>query len=130
MSRAPISSLVDQVDRTNRFSLHVLCQAGVRRSSGIAALWSLRNSRVLWIWSWIRKAAQLVFWFRNPLSAKRPRLAWGVPNVFAPDQVRNLLISYDGSRLALYVDGKERRPTLRTGSWGGPGVPSARDQIG
>ena len=58
-----------------------------------------------------QKGTHLGFWFRNPLSVKRPRLAWDVPNVFVPDQVRNLLISYDGSRLALYVDGrKEGRP--------------------
>ena len=46
MSRAPISSLVNQVARTNRFSLHVLCQASPA-GAGIAALLSLRNSRVL-----------------------------------------------------------------------------------
>ncbi len=110
MSRAPISSLVDQVARTNRFSLHLLCQASpaVVRNRRIVVIAQLPGPMDLEL---DQKGAQLGFWFRNPLSAKRPRLAWGVPNVFAPDQVRNLLISYDGSRLALYVDGrKEGRP--------------------
>jgi hypothetical protein len=49
----------------------------------------------------------LSFWFRNSLSAGRPRLAWDVANVFVPNQLRSLVLSYDGSRLALYVDGKE-----------------------
>jgi glycopeptide antibiotics resistance protein len=110
MSGAPISSLVNQIARTNRFSLHVLCQASpaVARNRRIVVIAQLPGSMNLVL---DQKGTQLGFWFRNPLSAKRPRLAWDVPNVFAPDQVRNLLISYDGSRLALYVDGrKEGRP--------------------
>jgi len=110
MSRAPVSFLVNQVARTNRFSLHVLCQAG----PGVA-----RNRRIVVIAEpsglanlvLEQKGTHLGFWFRTPLSLKRPRLAWDVPSVFSTDQVQNLLISYDGSRLALYVDGgEEGRP--------------------
>lgn len=106
VSRAPISSLVNQVARTNQFSLHVLCQASpaVARNRRIVVIAQLPGSIDLML---EQKGTQLGFWFRTPLSAKRPRLVWEVPNIFAPDQVRNLLISYDGSRLALYVDGRE-----------------------
>lgn len=110
VSRAPIFSLVNQVARTNRFSLHVLCQASpaAPRNRRIVVIAQLPASMNLVL---DQKGTQLGFWFRNPLSAKRPRLAWDVPNVFAPDQVKNLLISYDGSRLVLYVDGRqEGRP--------------------
>jgi hypothetical protein len=58
-----------------------------------------------------QKDNHLGFWFRNPLSAKRPRLGWDVPAIFGTNQLRNILISYDGSRLTLYVDGRnEGRP--------------------
>jgi len=110
MSRAPISSLVGQLARTNRFSLHVLCQASpaAARNRRVVLIAELPRSINLEL---SQKGTHLNFWFRNHLSAKRPRLTWDVPNVFAPDQVRNLLISYDGSRLTLYVDGrKEGRP--------------------
>jgi glycopeptide antibiotics resistance protein len=111
MSRAPISALVDQVERTNRFALRVLCQPGLTAFA--------RNRRLVIIAQFpghtdlelSQEGTRLIFWFRNPLSAKRPRLTWDVPNVFAPNETRNLLLSYDGSRLTLYVDGrKDGRP--------------------
>lgn len=106
ISRAPVSALVSQIERTNQFSLRVLCQPGplpikhgrivsIVHPSGAVDL-ELRQENT-----------NLSFWFRNSFSANRPRLAWDVPNVFAPGQPRNLLLSYDGSRLALYVDGRE-----------------------
>ena len=118
ISRAPISSLVNQVARTNRFSLHVLCQA----SPAVA-----RNRRIVVIAQPLgpmnleldQKGTQLGFWFRNALSAKRPRLAWGVPNVFAPGQARNFLISYDGSRLTLYLDGRKEGRAYELGPGAG-----------
>jgi glycopeptide antibiotics resistance protein len=111
VSRAPLSALVDQVERTNRFALRVLCQPGLTAFA--------RNRRFVIIAQFpghtdlelSQEGTRLIFWFRNPLSAKRPRFTWDVPGVFAPNEPRNLLLSYDGSRLTLYVDGKkEGRP--------------------
>ena len=34
-------------------------------------------------------------------------LAWRVRSVFAPGQARDILISYDGSNVSLYMDGKK-----------------------
>lgn len=116
-SRAPISAWVNQVERTNRFSLHVLCQPGAaprnRRVVVIAQLSGPINLELS------QKGTQLIFWFRNPLSANRPRLAWDVPDAFPPGQLRNLLLSYDGSRLALYVDGQEEGRPYRLGPGAG-----------
>ena len=53
-----------------------------------------------------QEGTTLVFWFRNSLSARHAQLAWYVPHVFAPNQPRNILYSYDGSNLWLYIDGK------------------------
>jgi hypothetical protein len=50
--------------------------------------------------------ADLVLWFRNPLSVKRSLLAWYVPHVFAPDQVRDILYAYDGSDLSTLMEGR------------------------
>jgi VanZ like family len=117
MSRAPISALVNQVERTNRFALRVLCQLGstAARNRRIVVIAQLPGPMDVEL---SQKGTHLIFWFRNPLSAKRPRLAWSVPDAFAPNQTRNLLLSYDGSRLSLYIDGKEEgRPY-----WLGPGT--------
>jgi hypothetical protein len=51
----------------------------------------------------------LVFWFRTPLTVKLTSLAWNIPNVFAVNQARDILFSYDGSDLALFLDGREQR---------------------
>jgi hypothetical protein len=106
ISRAPVTSLVSQIQRTNQFSLQVLCQpssilAGNGRMVFIARLPGPVNLDLR------QKNTDLTFWFRNAFSTKRPNLAWEVPDVFAPNQPRNLLLSYDGSRLSLYVDGKK-----------------------
>jgi VanZ family protein len=61
----------------------------------------------------------LVFWFRTPLSVKRSRLAWDIPNIFAPKQPRDILLSFDGSDLSLYVDGKKERRSYRLGPGAG-----------
>lgn len=110
ISGAPVSALVNQIERTNQFSLRVLCQPGPL---------PIKHGRIVSIAHPLgavdlelrQENTNLGFWFRNSLSANRPRLAWDVPNVFVPNQPRNLLLSYDGSRLALYVDGhQEGRP--------------------
>src|SRR5690348_2623118 len=112
ISRAPVSSLVNQIERTNQFSLRVLCQPGPL---------PIRHGRVVSIASQSgavdlelrQENTDLSFWFRNSLSANQPRLAWDVKNIFVPNQPRDLLLSYDGSRLTLHVNGKEEgRPYL------------------
>jgi ABC-type glycerol-3-phosphate transport system permease component len=106
ISRAPVSSLVDQIERTNQFSLHVVYEAGPMplRHGRILSLAQTSGAPDLEL---RQENTNLSFWFRNSLSAGRPRLAWDVANVFVPNQLRSLVLSYDGSRLALYVDGKE-----------------------
>ena len=106
ISRAPVSSLVDQIERTNQFSLHVVYEAGPMplRHGRIVSLAQTSATADLEL---RQENTNLSFWFRNSLSAGRPRLAWDVANVFVPNQPRSLVLSYDGSRLALYVDGKE-----------------------
>jgi glycopeptide antibiotics resistance protein len=93
VSRAPLSALADQVERTNRFALHVLCQPGLTALA--------RNRRFIIIAQFpghtdlelSQEGTRLILWFRNPLSAKRPRFMWDVPGVFAPNEPRNLLLS-------------------------------------
>lgn len=110
ISRAPVSALVANVQRTNQFSLRVLCRPDsvLVKTSRIVFLAQLPAPVDLEL---AQKGTSLIFMFRNPLSANRPRLAWDAPNAFASNQLRNLLLSYDGSRLSLYVNGnKEGRP--------------------
>jgi len=105
-SRSPVTTLVNDFQETRRFSVHIVCkptQSGgmdarivsISRPSGQANL-EIRQEN-----------AGLVFWFRTPLTVKRPRLAWTIPDVFAANQARDILFSYDGSTLTVHLDGKE-----------------------
>ncbi len=51
----------------------------------------------------------LIFWFRTPLSMSGSRMSWVIPNVFNVGQLRDILFSYDGSNLSLFIDGQKRR---------------------
>lgn len=104
VSSAPIAGLVDAVQKTNQFSLRITCTpleipslneriVSIAQSSGTE---DLRLEQT---------TTHLGFWFRNPLSATRPLLGWNIPDVFVAGQARDILFSYDGSNLSLYVDG-------------------------
>jgi VanZ like family len=106
ISRAPISPLVSQVQHTNQFSFRVIFQAGAELPENsvivsIAEVPGLVNMELR------QEYSHLVFRFRNPLLVKHPRLALDLPKVFPVSQTRNILLSYDGSRLYLYIDGRK-----------------------
>jgi len=104
-SAAPASGLVADLQRTNQFAIQVVCKAAQGDGS---------DGRIVSISAWPNIAnltlrqqyKSLVFWFRSPLSVRHAQLTWLVPNTFAPNQARNILYSYDGSSLSLYIDGK------------------------
>jgi hypothetical protein len=51
--------------------------------------------------------AGLVFWFRTPLSVQRARMSWMIPETFAANEMRDILLSFDGTNVGLFVDGKK-----------------------
>lgn len=117
----PVADLVTDLLKAKQFSMRVVCApaeiggvdgriASISQASGLVNL-SLRQTDV-----------DLVFWFRTPLSVKLSQLAFYVPNVFAADQLRDILYSYDGSDLSIYIDGKKVPRTYRLG----PGTSLAR----
>jgi hypothetical protein len=69
-----------------------------------------------------QEESNLIFWFRSPLSAKHAILGWYIPNVFNDTQARNVLYSYDGSDLSLFINGKKSSRLYRLG----PGTSLAR----
>ena len=116
-----VGGLVTDLQHTNQFSVRIVCEpaeidgvdgriVSISQASGLVNL-NLRQ-----------EDANLVLWFRNPLSVKGSQLAWYVPDVFAPDQARDILYSYDGSDLSLYIDGSKVPRPYRLG----PGTGLAR----
>lgn len=113
-SKLTVPDLVKKIQGTNQFAVRVRCSlaelsgvdsriVSISRTPGISDL-TLRAEN-----------GELVFWFRNPLSVKRSLLAWYIPNIFVPNQTRDILFSYDGSSLSAFIDGKKESRVYRLG---------------
>jgi glycopeptide antibiotics resistance protein len=117
---APASGLVLELQRTNQFAIHVVCKPA--EAQWFSPIISISRTPAMANLTMQQEATSLVFWFRSPVSTKHAQLAWDVSNVFAPNQVRNIVYSYDGSILSLYMDGKLAALPYRLG----PGAALAR----
>src|SRR5277367_2786803 len=113
-SPVAVTDLVANLEKTNQFTLHVLCtpaQGGgsegriisISQPSGFADL-TLRQ-----------EDANLAFWFRNPLSANHAILSANSPGVFTAGRTRDIIYTYDGANLSLFIDGIPQPPNYRLG---------------
>lgn len=106
VSASPIGLLAKNFTETNQFSLRLICAAAnVSEMAGRIVTIS-RGSGTIDL-DVKQEGADLVFWFRNRLSARRWILPWNVPGVFQKNQVRDILLSFDGAHLSLYIDGRK-----------------------
>src|SRR5208282_3409788 len=125
-TRSPVSGMVTDFQKTGQFSIRVRClPAGVGESR--ARIVSVSQASGLADLEIRQEYTDLVFWFRNPLSAKRSGLAWDIPNVFAFMQPRDILFSYDGSNLSLFINGEKYRRNYKLGP--GPALASTIRRI-
>jgi hypothetical protein len=116
-----VPDLIQALQKANRFSLRVVCTpAEVGGSEG--RIVSISNQDGLANLSLRQRDSSLVFWFRNPLSARQDLLFLNIPDVFALNQRRDILVSYDGSNLSVYIDGKRDPRTYELT----PGAPLAQ----
>ena len=120
-SRQDVSNLIQAFQYGNSFSIRVVCApAEIEGSDG--RIISISNHDGLANLSLWQRDANLVFWFRNSLSIRRDQLPLNIPEVFTRQRSRDILVSYDGSNLVVYIDGK-RDPRRYEFT---PGVPLAQ----
>jgi glycopeptide antibiotics resistance protein len=119
-SKDPVTSLVTRIDNANQFSVRVVWTPADTRNieSSIVLLSDPSGTDDLTI---RQSNTDLVFWFRNPISA-RSQIAWRIPLVFDSAKARDILYSYNGADLALWIDGKQQPDTYQLG----PGTALAR----
>ncbi len=116
-SQTDVSNLIQAFQEANSFSMRVVCTpAEVEGSEGRIVSISNQDGRANL--SLLQRESNLVFWFRNPLTARRDPLFLNVPDIFTLNQTRDILVSYDGSNLSVYVNGKRdpRRYELTPGA--------------
>jgi VanZ family protein len=120
-TRQDVSNLIQAFQNANSFSIRVVCTpAEIEGSDG--RIISISNHEGLANLSLWQRDANLVFWFRNSLSVRRDQLPLNIPEVFTQQRPRDILVSYDGSNLVAYIDGK-RDPRRYEFT---PGVPLAQ----
>jgi glycopeptide antibiotics resistance protein len=105
-TKVPATGLTQELKRTNQFAVRAVCTPAdvADLEQIIVSISQVYGTPDLTLW---RDRADLVFWFRNSLSMHRSFLAWHVRGVFVPEQTRDIVFSYDGSTLSLYIDGKK-----------------------
>ena len=119
-SVTPASGLVADLRQTNQFAIHLVCKPAQASGYGrIISFSGAPNLGNLTIW---QENVNLAFWFRSPLSARHAQLTWTVPNALVPNEARNIVYSYDGANLSMYMDGRAVAPPFRMG----PGAALAR----
>ncbi len=120
ISVQPVPTLVNSVESSGQFALRVICRTAPWDLDGrILSLSSPSGGENLALSQF---GSDLAFWFRNPFTTHRLRMTWIVPHVFAPDQTRDILLSFNGTTVSLFVDGHDYGLPYEFG----PGVALAR----
>jgi hypothetical protein len=109
-----VPDLIANLQKTNQFTVRVLCTPA-EGGGGDARIISISQPPGFSDLTLRQEDANLVFWFRNPLSASHAILAWYHPRIFAAGRTREILYTYDGSNLSLFIDGKEETLIYRLG---------------
>jgi hypothetical protein len=113
-SSVNVADLVQDLRKSNQFAVRVVCTPS--RTNGVdARILSISQPSGFADLTLRQEGASLVFWFRNGIPVRRSLLAWHIPDVFKAAETRDILYSYDGANLSLYIDGKLQPSPYRLG---------------
>jgi glycopeptide antibiotics resistance protein len=111
-TKFPVENLTQEIRKSSQFTVHIVCTpAAIQGVNG--RIVSLSQSAENVNFHLRQEGPALVFYFRNPLSARRSMLAWYVRGVFQAGQARDIVAVYDGSDAFLYLDGIRVPQTYR-----------------
>ena len=113
-SKVAVPDLTLNLEKTNQFTVRVLCTPA-QGAEGDGRIVSISQPSGFSDLTLRQEDGYLVFWFRDPLSASHSILAWYFPGVFTDGRARDILYTYDGSNLSLFLDGKREPLTYRLG---------------
>ena len=113
-SKVAVPDLTANLGKTNQFTVRVRCTPA-QGAGGDGRIISISQPSGFSDLAIRQEDGKLVFWFRTPLSANHSLLAWVIPGVFTAGRTRDILYTYDGSNLLLFLDGKKEPLTYRLG---------------
>ncbi len=108
----PVENLTREIKKSSQFTVHIVCAPAATQGAN-GRIVSLSQSAENVNFHLRQEGANLVFWFRNPLSETRSALAWTVRGAFEAGKVRDIVASYDGSDAFIYLDGNRVPQTYR-----------------
>lgn len=110
----PAEYLTQRIIEISQFTLGITVATSDTKQTGPARIISLSEDTSHRNFTLGQQGTDLVFRLRTPLTGKNgtnPQLM--VPEVFSSTNPHNLIITYDGSSLLLYVDGKRSSYALK-----------------
>lgn len=117
----PAAALANELQRTNQFTLYVICSPANTLQKGPARIVAFSLGPDYRNFALGQDGEKLIFRLRTPFTGEfgtPPQLE--VPGVFNSTDLRRLLITYDGITLRLYVNGSYSPYSLRLSP--GPGI--------
>jgi glycopeptide antibiotics resistance protein len=110
--RVPAANVSERVAQTNQLTLRVICDTALRDEAPFGRIVSLSqdSQHVNFILS--QQRSNLLFGFRTPLTGEDGEPALIASKVFATNEPKDLLVTYDGSSLRLYVNGQRDTHSL------------------
>jgi len=120
-SRVPPTNFVLAMQKTNQFTIRVVCRP--KRINDInAAIVSFSGRSGIADLELLQDDSNVDFVFRNSIALNRYSLGWFTKDVFATDRTRDLVFVYDGNSAFFYLDGQPASYPYRLG----PGPALAR----
>ena len=102
----PAASVVQSLKHENRFSIRAVFvpAEGPRPNGRILSLSQRSGASDFYL---TQENGILIFWFRTGVSGRPGFLSWKIPDALRGDAARTVLLSYNGSAITCYIDGRE-----------------------
>ena len=110
--RVPAANVSERVEETKQLTLRVLCDTALHDEAPFGRIVSLSQDSQHLNFILSQEKSNLLFGFRTPLTEEYGEPALIVPKVFATNEPKDLMVTYDGSSLRLYVNGQRDAHSL------------------
>ena len=112
-SQTPASRIAENAKKTNQFTLRVVCAPLLTSEAPFSRIVSFSQDPYHLNFILSQEGPNLVFGLRTPLTGREGEPALVAPGVFANHDPKQITLTYDGSALLLYVNGKKDPHSVR-----------------
>jgi len=110
--RVPAANVGERVEETKQLTLRVICHAALQNEAPFGRIVSLSQDSQHLNFILSQERSNLLVGFRTRLTGEDGEPALIAPKVFATNEPMDLMVTYDGSSLWLYVNGRRDAHSL------------------